>query len=56
MLRCVGNRHSGFPGQFLHGPLALREQFQKFEAPPAGKPLADTGELLEELILEGSFR
>lgn len=49
VLRYIGDAHSGFSGELLHGPFALEEKIQQFDPCPTGKGMADARILVEEL-------
>jgi hypothetical protein len=48
MLRRVRNRQTGSAGKSLNSALALRNEFQQFEAMPVAQCFRDGGELGEE--------
>jgi len=50
--RAVRNGHCRLSRKLLDGALPLSKQFQQFKPAPVGKRLADTRELLKELVFE----
>src|SRR5205807_1765140 len=52
-----GIRHglAGLPGKVFHGTLGLSEKLDQFQAATARKRFPDSGELLEQLVLEFAF-
>ena len=52
VLRCVGHRHVGQFGEFLHAPLALSDEIHEFEASRAGQGPGDAGELPKQFVFE----
>jgi hypothetical protein len=51
MLRRVRNREAGSAGKNLNRALALRNEFQQFEAMPVAQCFCNGGELSEERLL-----
>src|SRR5215471_15240999 len=55
MLRAVGHRHACFGGELFHRAFPLCQQLQKFQSASAGEGLADSGELLVQVVFESSL-
>ena len=56
VLRGIGDRQSGNPGQRIHAALALGEEFEQLEPVGAGERLADARKLGEQRLFEACLR